>query len=58
MGLKQGLKTADFAAPSALPAHKTQPLSLNQGLIFIQSSFNLSNRNQKLPTTTKGLYAD
>ena len=58
MGLKQGLKTADFAAPSALPAHKTQPLSLNQGLIFIQPSFNLSNRNQKLPTTTKGLYAD
>ena len=31
MGLKQGLKTADFAAHSALPAHKSQQLSLNQG---------------------------
>ena len=57
MGLKQGLKTANFAAPSALPAHQTQPLSLNQGLIFIQPSFSLSNK-KKLPTTTKGLYAD
>ena len=52
MGLKRGLKTANFAAHSALPAHKSQQLSLNQGKIFIQPSLIFATETKSFRDST------